>query len=47
MSKISSRFSFGHNAKPNTLFIKKANIRTIKKTYKQKIHFIDFEKLKL
>ena len=47
MPRISFRFNFGHSAKSNTLFIKKANIRIIKKAYKQKIHFIDFEKLKL
>ena len=47
MLRISFRFSFDHNAKPNTLFIKEINIRIIKKAYKQRIHSIDFKKLKL
>ena len=46
MSKVSVILIFAIALNRIRLFIKKTNIRNIKKIHKQRIFFIDFEKLK-
>ena len=47
MLKVNVILTFVTTLNQIRLFIKKINIRNIKKIYKQKIFFIDFKKLKL